>query len=921
MPDAPPIDSTDPPAPVEQQPTTLATWLPSCNVSGSVVADVQFVAGNGNTTYHAAALLNVSGSDNDDDAAASCNGTWATFEFPPTLTEALIRVANTPTPTSDDGDEDSDDTPSNNTTASTTRMVIQRTGNSTNEDDDDPTTGTELVVTPVGPGTVTLVVTVRDPARLTVSRDTRTFVVPAIAASVASSGRYRARIRLWAARAAVVRNVRLLAYTDRELSVRPFPVRSTSSACVFDATNVSCACARSELLPRLPESTASRRQQSLAVSSNATTSDGPWDLEIFAPSAPGYFTGRIVAWVHVRSSNAPAFHLAVELTPDNATRIALPTPATSNAGANRTASGDASGGSLGGGLVLAPPTAAPGPAPGRGPVGVAPNGTAAPTPTTAAPPALGQALVRGIFGYTSSCDGTKINFLAATLLAFAILLVLRLVVTFVLRRREAAEADRHVTTNVPALPALLRVHLYAGAAVPCHHYCGPAHTVQLLAHALSLYAIAAAFVNAYPELASDAKGTVALGALTALVAAIGQPVVALPFTLYRVVDTRREPLPQSAPYAPHDLERMTARRPKMVGVGVSTLTALDAVAYDRGIDGHLGGVQDIEAPHGEGTAIDEWAFDPIAAYGDDGGDGARPSSVNAKAAVDMSPYSATLVPKRPLSSDSQGPTEEDGDAEQTPVAHGIGTSSSDDHHSVTTVIESSTQDTGTAPVEPRTCKTRDVQTCVVVDSFTFSAVGYAFAVFFGIALAMTVASATAAWCAAEMALFRDVVLIAAAADIIGVQALVMGATAAWRWLTSEEDPNDGDSASDEDDETAVSPRRRTTHELHPIDGQWRYVGALRSAADVAADMEEEDTKGNDERLKSEKKSFTEENLPLTPPPADAPAWSGASVSPSRSAATTPTTTVLNAACDDDDNNDGTPGTTALQLQDVHVAGV
>ena len=65
--------------------------------------------------------------------------------------------------------------------------------------------------------------------------------------------------------------------------------------------------------------------------------------------------------------------------------------------------------------------------------------------------------------------------------------------------------------------------------------------------------------------------------------------------------------------------------------------------------------------------------------------------VNAKAAVDMSPYSATLAPKRPpSSSESKGPTEEDNDAEQTPVAHGIGTSSSDDH-SVTTVIETSTQ--------------------------------------------------------------------------------------------------------------------------------------------------------------------------------------------------------------------------------------
>jgi hypothetical protein len=142
----------------------------------------------------------------------------------------------------------------------------------------------------------------------------------------------------------------------------------------------------------------------------------------------------------------------------------------------------------------------------------------------------------------------------------------------------------------------------------------------------------------------------------------------------------------------------------------------------------------------------------------------------------------------------------------------------------------------------RSCAERCRLDCVVVDSTAYTVAGFVCCAVGALGLVSHVAVETAPWCAAELSAFRDVMLVALAVDVAGVQPLIAGLVHAWRWVSHEaaEEDDDADDASSGEDEgerrAATSARGAgcltVPHELHPIAGQWRYVGPLFVVPDV-----------------------------------------------------------------------------------------
>jgi hypothetical protein len=132
---------------------------------------------------------------------------------------------------------------------------------------------------------------------------------------------------------------------------------------------------------------------------------------------------------------------------------------------------------------------------------------------------------------------------------------------------------------------------------------------------------------------------------------------------------------------------------------------------------------------------------------------------------------------------------------------------------------------------------------VVVDTATFTRIGYAFALVAAIGASLLFALTTAGWCTADYAAFWVVVAFAAAADLLAGQQLVLAATAGWSWLRHDnvhggDTDSDTDDADDDDVADGMRGRQRAHEtsrpgtapvcyfELHPVDGQRRYVGPL-----------------------------------------------------------------------------------------------
>ena len=119
-----------------------------------------------------------------------------------------------------------------------------------------------------------------------------------------------------------------------------------------------------------------------------------------------------------------------------------------------------------------------------------------------------------------------------------------------------------------------------------------------------------------------------------------------------------------------------------------------------------------------------------------------------------------------------------------------------------------------------------------MDCRSFAVAGYIVCAFVSISLLLLISSNTVAWCASEMATFWTVMVASFALDAIVVQPLFVGTVYMWRWMQSDDEiAADGNDAED---------TSGIVHELHPIDGQWRYVGPVM--ASVPWD-ESEDTAG------------------------------------------------------------------------------
>jgi hypothetical protein len=316
--------------------------------------------------------------------------------------------------------------------------------------------------------------------------------------------------------------------------------------------------------------------------------------------------------------------------------------------------------------------------------------------------------------------------------------------------------------------------------------------------------------------------------VTAGSAAITQPLVAALFNLYRTVDLRTARPGGAAAYRPKDLSEFGLPAVDMTGVTETTQEAIESIDFDaEGNDaGHCHDqamhVDDIDGPQADSKY---WMCDAESPTAD-----AHLGSSTPGAAASPSADSLRLTrigPSSPRKSASAG---------------------MDGAETTTTAGSTSASHGGESSWPPTSSKAgRLAQESVVVDSRGYTVAGYVLCAFLIVTLSTFVARETAAWCAVELIVFRDVMLAAAAIDIAVAQPAIVLLGVLWIWLTAEEDApesdddDDAENARDDDSYTrGVEPAEEAPSclakllggkgpELHPIHGQWRRVGRLDDA--------------------------------------------------------------------------------------------
>merc|ERR1719456_1796660 len=125
------------------------------------------------------------------------------------------------------------------------------------------------------------------------------------------------------------------------------------------------------------------------------------------------------------------------------------------------------------------------------------------------------------------------------------------------------------------------LHMYSGFVWPCHHFCGSIHTMQMLVHVLSMYAVVSTLLKEFNGLSDSVGGILVLGLASALIVAIAQPLFSLPFTLYRIIDNRPYSGVANKAYAAQDLAEFGIRGSDFVGVSEKSMAAIDKIdAFD-----------------------------------------------------------------------------------------------------------------------------------------------------------------------------------------------------------------------------------------------------------------------------------------------------------------------------------------------------
>jgi len=162
----------------------------------------------------------------------------------------------------------------------------------------------------------------------------------------------------------------------------------------------------------------------------------------------------------------------------------------------------------------------------RAPIKVAP-----PVPQATPAQAMASLSAAGIF--SPQPDGS-IHFVILTLIAYAILMVLRMIYFVYRRHQNAAVTD---PMDVTVLQSLITHHVWLGMIFPCTYHCGHKHITLAVCTVMGAYAIVSSFV-AYgtKDILSDLRAQILVGIFAAFTQVCLRPILNAMFFLYSVFD-------------------------------------------------------------------------------------------------------------------------------------------------------------------------------------------------------------------------------------------------------------------------------------------------------------------------------------------------------------------------------------------------
>jgi hypothetical protein len=203
------------------------------------------------------------------------------------------------------------------------------------------------------------------------------------------------------------------------------------------------------------------------------------------------------------------------------------------------------------------------------------NIAAPPQAVDPAAPLSAERGLRCVFSIDGGCAAPKTPVLLIVCVVFVALMAARVAR---LRCGEQPCPNSVVTADVAAARALVSLHVWAGAAVPCHRRCGPIHAAALFAHVLVMAAVASSLIAFYRALAADATVLAVFGFFASLLATATTAAVDTAFRW--VALTAHTPPYRSEQYKPQDLTEFGIRRQTTVGVDANTIRSLPAVSFD-----------------------------------------------------------------------------------------------------------------------------------------------------------------------------------------------------------------------------------------------------------------------------------------------------------------------------------------------------
>jgi hypothetical protein len=421
--------------------------------------------------------------------------------------------------------------------------------------------------------------------------------------------------------------------------------------------------------------------------------------------------------------------------------------------------------------------------------------------------------------------------------AFAGLLAFRLVMMFRARRKLGDEAVDAIASVVAAARALAARHVYLSALLPCHAFCGPLHAVSAFVHVIAIFYAAATILNTFPALTNSdgVRGEAIVAAGATIVASAISAVLGVPLRMYALNDARRAEADASEGYIPTDLAKYgVGKCDDLVGVSAKTLDASDAVLWTADEKdtqpATAMGIFDIEGPESNTlqAAATECNFAEL-------NEMIECSAMNA--AFDDSDDSDE---KGAAASASATPHNDDG----VDAFFGEGTFgkpqplADEDSYTPSAVTESGSAGESASS----TAGARHPQTHVVVDCRSYRAIGLGSAAVLGGLCLVLFIDAASGWCQPERARFNTALGMGVAMDVLAIQPALGLLALAFEWLADDSADED---EQDDDDEAGLTAEEiaqrkapwyaKRRFELHPVHGQWRFVGLLAGVPDVERD--------------------------------------------------------------------------------------